>query len=255
MKPGSVISTLIRGPLYILAGVLATSAAHAQINTLTTFNNSTGYAPSGGVTVSNGVLYGTTLYGQANGNGSVFSLPLAGGTPTTLVTFDSTYDAGPSTAPIIDGSTLYSETQVGGPNGKGTIFSVPVTGGATTPIANFGSQPSTVGTQPIADLTLSNGVLYGTTFFGGASGAGTVFSVPVTGGTPQILATFNGTNGAESISKLILNSGTLYGATSGGVNNQGTVFSVPVAGGPITTLATFDGINGDGANRMPTCCW
>ena len=32
---------------------------------------------------------------------------------------------------------------------------------------------------------------------GGANGDGTIFSIPVTGGTPTTLLSFNGTNGAN----------------------------------------------------------
>ena len=51
------------------------------------------------------------------------------------------------------------------------------------------------------------------TAFGGANGDGTIFSIPVTGGTPTTLASFNGTNGANPYGSLTLSGSTLYGMT------------------------------------------
>jgi uncharacterized repeat protein (TIGR03803 family) len=102
------------------------------------------------------------------------------------------------------------------------------------------------GGYPSASVVLgANGVLYGTTQYGGiasspcsyygALGCGTVFQLtpPTTPGgvwTEAILHTFSGQNGDGSIpiAGLTLSpSGTLYGTTSGGGNaNKGTVFSV-----------------------------
>ena len=79
---------------------------------------------------------------------------------------------------------------------------------------------------------------------GGANGDGTVFSVPLSGGSPTVLASFNGSNGQYPLAGLTLSGNTLYGTTTaGGANNDGTVFSVPVRGGsptvsPRSTAAT-----------------
>ena len=78
---------------------------------------------------------------------------------------------------------------------------------------------------------------------GGTSNDGTIFSIPVTGGTPTDLVSFNGTNGGEPYGDLTLIGSTLYGTTAGGgANNDGTVFSIPVTGGAPTTLASFNGV-------------
>ena len=53
------------------------------------------------------------------------------------------------------------------------------------------------GADPIAGLTLSGNTLYGTTYGGGANGDGTVFSLPLSGGSPTVLASFNGSNGED----------------------------------------------------------
>ena len=78
----------------------------------------------------------------------------------------------------------------------------------------------------VGSLTLSGSTLYGTTNEGGASGYGTVFSVPLAGGSPTTLATFNNTNGEYPFAGLTLSGNTLYGTTyEGGASGYGTVFS------------------------------
>ena len=99
------------------------------------------------------------------------------------------------------------------------------------------------GALPFAPLRLSadGKTLYGTTECGGIYGTndgdiglGTVFSIPVTGGAPTVLASFiGGTNGANPSYGLSLSADgkTLYGTTSsGGTSDNGTVFSLSLSG-------------------------
>jgi len=65
------------------------------------------------------------------------------------------------------------------------------------------------------ELTLSGSTLYGISGKGGAHGYGVVFSVPTTGGTPTVLASFDGHNGAGPQGGLTLIGSTLFGTTSG----------------------------------------
>ena len=148
----------------------------------------------------------------------------------------------------LSGSTLYGTTQSGGAYGNGAIFSIPVVGGTPTVLASFNGTDGSYSPDAYAcgDLTLSGSMLYGVTQYGGAYGDGVVFSCPVTGGTPTVLATFDATNGDLPFGDLTLSGSTLYGTTYfGGANNEGTIFSVPVTGGTPTTLLSFNGTNGE----------
>ena len=83
------------------------------------------------------------------------------------------------------------------------------------------------GILPAANLLDVGGTVYGTTEYGVASGAGTVFSLKPAGET--ILHTFanQGGDGAFPTAGLIEVGGKLYGTTSqGGPVNDGTIFSV-----------------------------
>ena len=240
------------GP-YGYGTIFSTPVTGGVPTTMLSFNGTNGAFP-GGLT-----LVGSTLYGMSPGNGNqsnaygnVFSIPVAGGTPTTLLTFNSTNGGEPFGGLTLgaDGSTFYGMTYGGGPS-NGNVFSIPVTGGASTTLFNFGSLRShDQGDHPEGSLTLSadGSTLYGVTSVGGLQGDGIVFSMPVTGGAPTILAEFNGTNGSDPSGNLTLSAdgSTLYGTSnSGGANNDGTIFSLPVSGGPITTLLTFNGANGE----------
>jgi uncharacterized repeat protein (TIGR03803 family) len=117
------------------------------------------------------------------------------------------------------------------------------------------------GQTPLGSLLAdASGNLYGTTYLGGASKAGTVFelSPPAKGGTAwteTVLASFNGANGENPWAELIADaSGNLYSTTSaGGAANDGTIFELsPPAGGSgawtLSTLLSFAGA--DGANPL-----
>jgi uncharacterized repeat protein (TIGR03803 family) len=212
---------------------------------LAAFNSSNGVSPAGTLAVVGNSLYGTTADGGPNfyDHGTVFSLPISGGTPTVLAAFDGNNGYYPNELTLI-GSTFYGTTVNGQgmPTADGTVFSLPISGGETTTLATFNSSD---GANPNAGLTIVGNTLYGTTQYGGANDDGTVFSVPISGGTPTILATFNGSNGAYLDSGLTLVGSTLYGITkTGGAYGDGTVFSLPISGGSPTTLATFNNNNG-----------
>ena len=84
-----------------------------------------------------------------------------------------------------------------------------------------------------AGVAIGGGVLYGTTYNGGTSGLGTVFSLTpptVSGGpwTEKVLHSFTGGgDGANPEATVAIYGGTLYGTTFyGGSSGNGTVFSL-----------------------------
>jgi uncharacterized repeat protein (TIGR03803 family) len=228
-----------------VVALAATGNARATYNltTLASFNGYDGVYPCGGLAISGNNLYGTTTFGGPgfsgvanSGYGTVFSVPITGGTPTDLVTFSGSNGMHPEAGPILSGNTLYGTTDAP------SVFSLPITGGTPTTLASLNGSN---GGNLYGTLTLAGNALYGTTWDGGPSRAGNVFSLPMTGGTPTFLATFNGSNGQYPGDGLIVLGNTIYGTTwHGGASGDGTVFSVPIAGGTPTVLATFNGPNG-----------
>jgi len=256
---GKFYGTTFDGGSDFAGSVFSVPVSGGTPTTLATFTDATnaGASPTGSLILNSGgtILYGTTSSGggtSANG-GTVFSLPVGGGTPTVLAKFPALTGIGgfaPLGSLILNsgGTTLYgtfSEGGNGSGSGEGEVFSLPVGGGTPTSLFKF---DGTHGANPEGSLILVGGTtLYGTTYNGGANGDGTVFSLPVGGGTPTVLATFNGANGAHPSGSLLLIGSMFYGTTTGdgGADNDGTVFSLPLAGGTPTVLASFGGSNGE----------
>jgi uncharacterized repeat protein (TIGR03803 family) len=102
------------------------------------------------------------------------------------------------------------------------------------------------GSVPTAGLINVKGSLYGTTFSGGGSGEGTVFSITPSG-TETVLHSFGGyRDGTHPYAGLIDVKGALYGTTSEGLGSGGTgsVFSITLSGTE-TVLHAFSGTTDD----------
>jgi uncharacterized repeat protein (TIGR03803 family) len=221
--------------------------------TLYSFNGTDTYSPQGSLALSGSTLYGMFGGGDADGDGVIVSIPVTGGTPTVLASFNGTDGSSPVGGLTLSGSTLYGMTSAGGTDDYGVIFSIPVTGGTPTTLLSFNG---TDGFSPEGSLTLSGSTLYGMANRGGAGGKeggggdGVIFSIPVAGGTPTVLASFNGIDGQWPYGSLTLEGSTLYGMTNDGGTapgpdgSYGTIFSIPVTGGTPTVLASFNGTDG-----------
>src|SRR6266581_3085265 len=90
----------------------------------------------------------------------------------------------------------------------------------------------------------STGNLYGTTLYGGASGAGTVYKL-APDGTLTILHSFNYSDGYYPYAGLVRDSaGNLYGTTLyGGASGYGTVYKL-APDGTLTLLHEFNSSEG-----------
>jgi uncharacterized repeat protein (TIGR03803 family) len=123
-----------------------------------------------------GTLYGTTAYGGAAGNGTVFTLDPSTGAETVLYSFKGSPDgAAPFAALTAVKNVLYGTTYYGGRSNLGAAFSVVPTTGAETVLFNFSGGKN--GANPYAGLTAHAGALYGTTQYGGSKGFGSVFKL------------------------------------------------------------------------------
>jgi uncharacterized repeat protein (TIGR03803 family) len=204
------------------------------------------YPNNAGLINVDGALYGTTEQGGASGFGTVFAVS-SSGTESVLHSFGGGADGSDPLAGLINvNGTLYGTTAAGGASGGGTVFTVSrSTSGAESVLHSFGS--ATDGSYPEAGLIYVNGALYGTTYYGGASGGGTVFAVN-TFGTESVLHSFgSGADGSNPEAGLIDVSGVLYGTTRlGGASNGGTVFAVSTSGTE-SVLHSF-GSGTDGSN-------
>jgi uncharacterized repeat protein (TIGR03803 family) len=202
---------------------------------------------SGLVQSSDGNIYGTTATGGASGRGTVFKI-----TPTGTESVLFSFPAGSSDpyTGLIQGSdgNFYGTTGAGGTNDDGTVFKITPSG--TETVLHTFAKSGSDGETPYAGLIQgSDGNFYGTTYFGGASGFGTVFKVTPSG-TETVLYSFaGGSDGEHPYAGVIQGSdGNFYGTTyQGGTSGYGTVFKLTPSGTE-TVLYTFAGGSSDGAN-------
>jgi hypothetical protein len=217
-----------------------------------------GYQPIAGITIGpGGKLYGTAS--DYTGPGSVFQMTFKNGSWLfdTIATFDGANGGVPFGRPVFGpGGALFGTTNEfgnGGPlcgsdEGCGVVYSArPPSTFCSTVLCPWSiSVPFTFpgtrgdGFQPyyVDPVFDSSGNLYGTTFSGGQGAQGTVFMLtPNNGGWVQtVLLNFNGANGSQPLSGVILDSqGNIYGTT------QKNVYKLTHSGSSwvATTLFSF----------------
>lgn len=187
-----------------LCGVIFLSGSAAvpaqSFKVIHTFSGNPSPIPFGRLVYGSNAVYGTTLAGGTRGNGSVFRVNANGGGYTTLKSFSQTY----------------VNTNDGG------------------------GYTNSDGAQPLAGLALGSDTLYGTTYAGGMSAKGTVFSLKTDGTGFNVLKHFSGIDGKAPYADLLLSSNILYGTTAaGGVSNKGTVFRLNTDGSGFEVLKSF----------------
>ncbi len=218
-----------------------------------------GRTPLAGLVALGDMLYGTTAYGGATtgacsiGCGTLFRVSRAGG-ELVLHRFKGSDGAVPLSEMLVVDRTLYGTTSAGGggracAGGCGTVFASDVSGKARV-LHRFGG--GSEGAQPAAGVIAIDGVLYGTTMYGGRSGAclmgcGTVFRLNVDGTNEKVIYEFKGgADGAQPAGTLIAMGGKLYGTTQyGGLRTRfcatgcGTIFRIEPDGSAETVLHRF----------------
>ncbi len=220
-----------------------------------------GMNPTARLVAVSGRLYGTTLAGGPQSDGTVFEISTSG---VYRSLYQFTYGSGgniPEGDLIYAGGKLYGVTYAGGSGdcqdvgniGCGTVYSI-TPAGIKRVIYRF--KGGTDGDSPSSGLTWWNGVLYGTTYFGGnqatcSGGCGTVFSLDPTSNRERVLYRFNGgSDGLLPDAPLLVYRGALYGTTVLGGNGPcfpysscGTAFRVS-GSGVESVLHSFQGADG-----------
>ncbi len=228
---------------------LGTCATAQTLTTLVNFNGGDGANPQAGLVASGGTLYGTTYAGGSSSAGTVFAINANGNGFANVYSFSGGNDGrGPQAGLVLSGNMLYGTTELGGASGYGTVFAVNTNGSGFTNIYSFTGGSD--GADPEAGLVLTSNTLYGTTFIGGQSGAGSVFRVNTNGTAFTNIYSFSGgANGSNPEAGLVLSGNTLYGTTYGpyyGGTGYGTVFRVNTGGGSFSNVYSFTG-GSDGA--------
>ena len=211
-----------------------------------------GSNPTSLMQASDGNFYGLIANGGNDQVGAFWQLVANSWAFNLLYGFDGTVGLYPM-ASLVQGQDgqLYGVSPHGGSGNPdcasycGTAFRITLSGDPTL-LYSFCSQADcTDGSIPSAALVQSSdGNFYGSTYSGGANGAGTIFKIAPSG-TMTVLHSFGGNDGSQVFAPLIQGTdGNFYGvASAGGTHGDGTIFQITPSGA-YTVLYNFAGSDG-----------
>ena len=198
-----------------------------------------------------GYLYGSTINGGGLNAGVFFRINMATNAYEEL--FELAYLAeNPGLGFTIDQSTrtIYAATSFGGTSGLGSIFSLNMTDGEYTELYSWND--ATHGHKPEGHPVLHNGSVIGTTLYGGANEAGTLYKFDIATGTYNVLKHFDyGTIGKAPFFQFEIIDNVVYGTTrGGGANGYGTIYSYNLNNSEFNVLHNFNGEDGEGGRSL-----
>ena len=212
---------------------------------------------------SSGYYWGTTRYGGASNQGTVFRIHIQSGSLTTAIEFTgngaSNKGSSPSSGLVTDfDGNIWGTTESGGATGYGTIFKINIASGILTTVIEFtGNGVTNKGSTPLGSLASLGTDWWGTTQTGGATGNGTVFKLNRTTGVLTTVIEFTG-NGASNKGKSPSagfrtdDAGNFWGTTFyGGATDNGTIFKINPTTSILTTVIEFTGNGASNKGRSP----
>ena len=230
----------------ILVLMFAPGAWAAKFKVLHHFTGGDGQEPRAALILDQaGNLYGTTAWGGASGLGTVFKVtPNPDGSWAEAVLYSFTGSEGyePWSTPVFDtAGALYGTTMYGGAYDYGTIYKLtPNPDGSWAQSVLYSFTGGADGNQPYTLAFDKTGTLYGTTWYGGTYGYGTVYTLtpnPDGSWTQSVIHSFTGgKDGAYLLRDCGLtfdSAGNFYSAAmNGGAYGYGVTFELtPKSGG------------------------
>ena len=200
-----------------------------------------GGIPETGLIYQDGTLFGTTIEG-GTGGGTIFSVNAE---TNQEIAYPLSNFAGLIGLTYLAG-TIYGLAESGGANGDGGIFTFNPTKGSLAPLYSF-SGPD--GKTPTGQLLYENGLLYGTTTYGGQGvchlgGCGTLFAINPQTAAEVVVHSFGSKNGKYPYSNIAYHSGSFIADTEVGGNQAcqrgcGVSYKVKAATGHEIVLDDF----------------
>jgi uncharacterized repeat protein (TIGR03803 family) len=251
---GLYYGTTAYGGEYGHGAIYAFDSITGSISLKGSFTDTTnGAIPFAALTAAgNGLYYGTTYRGGANGQGAIYAFDSANPNPATSISLkgsfkDSTNGAFPSAAlTAADRIGLYyGTTATGGEYGQGAIYAFDSANpNPATSISLKGSfTGNTNGAFPYAGLTAADhGLYYGTTYRGGANDQGAIYAFDSVTGSISLKGSFTDkTNGAfPSAALTAAGNGLYYGTTENGApNGQGAIYAFDANSNSYVSTATI----------------
>lgn len=190
------------------------------------FSQSSGYQSCKSLLLAtNGKMYGANFSGGSYSFGTVFEYDYLSNAYVKLHDFQSSFNGiNPEGSLVQVSNKLYGTTTAGGICGVGVMYEVDLTGNLITKKFDFAS--SEAATPNGSFIFDNNNKLYGLTFSGGTSNAGTIIEFDPVTNTFVKKFDFSSLDGTSPYGSLIKSaSGRYYGITnSGGTNNYGVLF-------------------------------
>lgn len=210
------------------------------------FSGSDGSQPIGGLAQDeSGVLYGSAAGGGSSTNGVVFKINPDGSDFAVLKELAADGSEGREPAGGLvraSNGVLYGATFSGGAYDGGTIFSVNTDGSEFTVLRELGDSPADARGPRCFLIEGSDGMLYGTTRYGGTKDAGTLFRITKFSFGYEVLKSFvPATEGQAPLAGVIEGrDGRLYGTLGErGASDGGAVYAVNPDGTGFTILHSF----------------
>ncbi len=198
-----------------------------------------GSSPIGLVKGDNGKLYGITKNGVDADHdyfGTLFEYTVSTNALVTKIFFQLPDFGFPNADMVFANGKIYGTTLGGGAGHCGTIFEYTI---ATNLLEEkFAFTMNLNGCSPTGKIILNNGIIYGTTQFGGAMNDGALYEYHIAKDSIAIKVSFGGTKGTGPNGGLEAgNDGMFYGASSDdATNHTGSIFKYDPVTGIYTNL-------------------
>jgi uncharacterized repeat protein (TIGR03803 family) len=230
--------TTVGGGANGMGAIYSISSAGNDYQLVHSFTEAEGKFAYGGLTpLAGGFFAGTTAFGGAFLNGSIYKIKFDGTGFTKLHDFQSSEGSG-----LLGGVALGNDGKLyglanGGPSGFGTVFRMSQDG------SNFETLHQLTGADGSTPrgglIKASNGSFYGVTSAGGAHDLGVIFKVSSTGVYTKLFD-FDGANGEVPYGDLIeASNNKLYGMTSGSAAGAGVIYRIDLDGSNFTIVREF----------------
>jgi uncharacterized repeat protein (TIGR03803 family) len=231
-------------------GTVYRIAADGTLTTVYAFTGKEdGSRPTGGLALSpDGSLYGTTTEGGSGQAGTAYRVT-PDGQESVVYAFSGGADGNQPGGIVLDEKgNIYGVTTSGGQYSLGTLFKItPV--GKEKQLHVFAENQNDGGEPTNAPIFDKAGNLFGSTPWGGSTGAGTIFKVTPQGEYSVFYNFPDGSGGAQPRTDLLMDkAGNFYGTTSGGGDyGYGAVFKLSPSGTETVLHSFSGGGSGDGA--------
>lgn len=238
--------SFLNGKIY---GVTQTGGANNQgvifsfdttsnvLTNLHDFNGTNGWNPKGGMILgTNGMYFGTTVGGGANGDGVLFALNPMTEAVSVLANFDDGTTGDNPVGSLVQAADglLYGVTESGGANSRGVLYSFDPALEWLQSVHHFGANAGDPRNPYAGVYEGTDGRLYGTTRLGGNANDGTLYAFDPTLAALTVLYEIPNNLQGYSPSGAVVENGTgefLSFCDAGGYTGSGTFFKYDLTAG------------------------